>query len=102
MKKLLLAIGLAVFSHVGAAAILAGDEINGQFEPALVANIEDLDRVVLKGISPSQIKGKLSISEDAHLAAARITDPKTKNISLLALLVEDQAMDPLLYVDTNG
>jgi thiol-disulfide isomerase/thioredoxin len=100
MKKLIAACCLVLFPYV---CLFAADgEIAGQFEPGLVANTEDLERVILKSIKRDQLNGKLSFSEDAHIAAARITDPRSQKISLLTLLVEDQAMDPVIFVDLNG
>src|SRR5689334_4627740 len=100
MKKIIASLCVLLASAV---CYLAADgEISGQFEPGLVANTEDLERVVLKSFKREQLNGKLSFSEDAHIAAARITDPRTQKVSILTLLVEDQAMDPVLYVDLNG
>src|SRR6476619_7575075 len=100
MQKLIAALCLVLIAYVRLFA--ADGEIAGQFEPGLVANTEDLERVVLKFIKRDQLNGKLSFSDDAHIVAGRITDPRTQKVSILTLLVEDQAMDPAIYVDLNG
>ena len=81
----------------------AGDgEFTGQFDPALVPNREDLEKVVLKGISFQQLKGKVSVSEESHLAAGRLSDPRTGNHSILTLLVEEVGEDPYIIADLNS
>ncbi len=80
----------------------ADGEYTGQFDTALVANTERLTRVILKSVTIQQLKGKMSVSEDAHLAAARLADPRTQNFSILALLVEEHGEDPFIFIDLNA
>ena len=101
-KHLLMSVFLVLFLLIGPRIGLAGDEFTGQFETTLIANTDDLARVVLKGVTMQQLKGKFTVSEDAHLAAARLTDPRTQNVSIIALLVEEHGEDPFIFVDMNG
>jgi thiol-disulfide isomerase/thioredoxin len=80
----------------------AGAEYVGQFDPVLIANVEDHERVVFKEVSPDKIKGQSAMPGNAHLAAARIMDPRTRNYSLLSLLVEEPGEAPVIFVDLNG
>ncbi len=100
INKLTLAFCLVIAAYV--CHFAADGEVAGQFEPGLVANTDDLDRVILRSIKPEQLNGKLTFSDDAHLTAARLTDPRNGKVSILTMLVEDQAMDPLVFVDLNG
>ncbi|MBP6214535.1 MAG: TlpA family protein disulfide reductase [Pyrinomonadaceae bacterium] len=77
-------------------------EYTGQFETGLIANTEDSEQVVLKLVPREKIKGTLEVAEDAHLAAARLMDPRTKNFTIIALLVEERGETPVLYVDIDG
>jgi len=79
-----------------------GPEYTGQFDPSLVANVEEFEQVVLKGASVARFKGRLDVADDAHLASAQIMDPLTQKYSLLAVLAEEEDKDPVLYVDLNG
>lgn len=85
-----------------ASLVLGDGEYTGQFETKLFTNPESSSRIIFKSITIEKLKGKISIGEDAHLAAARLTDPRTQNNSILALLVEERGEDPYLFVDVNG
>jgi len=82
-------------------AVFAGD-FTGQFEPNLVANREDFEQVILKFVTRDKLKGNFEASENAHLAASRLMDPRTQNYSVIALLVEQRGELPILYVDLDG
>lgn len=60
-----------------AVSALADGEFTGQFETKLLINPESVDRIVLKSVTLDKLKGKISLPEDAHLAAARLVDPRT-------------------------
>lgn len=103
MIKLLLFAAIGCLCVLGPQPASAGDgEITGQLEPTLVTNNEDLDKVVLRGVQRSQLKGTIDLPDGAHLAATRLTDPRTQKASIMILLVEDLGMDPIVFVDING
>ena len=79
-----------------------GADFTGQFETGLIANTEDTEQVILKLVLREKIKGAIEVGEDAHLAAARLMDPRTKNFTIIALLVEERGETPVLYVDIDG
>src|SRR5688572_23491749 len=99
MKSLIFTLLFLSTAHLGAAA---DGEYTGQFDKTLVVNPESLERVILKSVTMQQLKGKIAVPEDAHLAAARLADPRTKNYSILTLLVEEEGEDPYLFVDLNS
>ena len=86
------------------AAFAGGAEFAGQFEPSLVANTDDFERVILKSASLDRFKGHGEFPADAHLATGQIMNPQTQQYSLLALLVEEDDDDkaPVLFVDLNN
>ncbi len=75
-------------------------EYVGQFEPSLVVNKENLERVVFKGAE--SLRGKMNLSATAHLAAGKLYDPKTEKASLVALISEEDDEKPVVFVDFNG
>lgn len=77
-------------------------DFTGQFEPNLIANTEDSEQVILKLVTRDKIKGTFEVAENAHLAAARIMDPRTQNYSIIALLVEERGELPVIYIDLDG
>ncbi len=82
-------------------AVKGGDsEYVGQFDTALVANAENLERVIFKPVSSNNIKGK-TFSETAHITTNRLLNP-TGKASLVAILVEDGDENPVLFVDLNA
>lgn len=93
---------LVVLSASRFVSASGGAEYVGQFEPNLVANKEETEQVVLKSVSKDKINGQLTLADNAHLAAARIMDPRTQNYTILALLVEQRGELPTIYVDIDG
>ncbi|CAN5435188.1 hypothetical protein BH10ACI3_BH10ACI3_23890 [soil metagenome] len=83
-------------------AVFAGNEYTGQFEPILIAFKEDTEQIILKSVSADKVKNSVTLPEGAHLAAARLIDPRTKNYSILALLVEERGETPVIYIDLDG
>lgn len=86
--------------------VFAGDaEHQGQFDKALVANVEDFERVVFKYSSNDQIKRLKVFKETTHTATGRLYDPQTGKFSVLASVVENDADEdekPVILVDLNG
>lgn len=99
-KTIAIAVSFGIFL-LFASANAAGDLV-GQFEPNLVANRQDFEQVILKLVTRDKIKGDFDAAENAHLAASRIMDPRTKNYSIITLLVEQRGELPVLYVDLDG
>ena len=101
MKIHLLTVGLFILAI--SFTCLAGDgEYTGQFETTLVINAEETERVVLKPVTTQQLKGKVTVPEDAHLAAGRLVDPRTQSNSILTLLIEEEGENPYIFADLNG
>lgn len=92
---------LFVLTGASTAIRAGGAEYNGQFETTLVANTEDLNRVIFKPISGSNVNVSKSFSEDAHLTSNRLPNP-TRQPSLVAVLVEEPDEKPVLLVDLNA
>lgn len=99
------------FKSIGFAAILllsavftvaakAEKEYFGQFDPALIANVEDFEKVIFKYVTADQIKG-VKFSETAHITATRIYDPQTEVFTLSAILVEEDDKSPVIFLDLN-
>ena len=101
-KQLLLAAAFTAALLSSAAVVRAGDEFTGHFDPVLVANTDDTEKVIFKNVTREQLHGDVKIPEGAHLAAARVQDPRTMNYSIVALLVEEDGEDPVLFVDLNS
>jgi thiol-disulfide isomerase/thioredoxin len=79
---------------------LAAD-FTGQFDPTLVFNSEETDRVVFNPAPPQRWKDAAVSGTDVHVTTGQLVDPVTGQGSLLALLVEVEDEDPLLFVDQN-
>jgi thiol-disulfide isomerase/thioredoxin len=103
MKTLTLILSL-MFLVTGAAgsAIAGGAEYSGQFEPRLIANTEDFERIVLKFAAADQLKGSIAFAAGAHFAAEHLIDPRTQKRTILTMLAEETGNDPVLFVDSNG
>lgn len=95
---------LFIVSIIAACTTLAlGDgEYIGQFENKLVTNAESIDDTVFKHAPAERFKGKLTIADDAHVASARLIDPRTQSAAILAALIEEPGQEPVVYVDANG
>jgi len=76
-------------------------DFTGQFEPTLVFNSEETDRVVFTPAPPQRWKDTGVSGSDVHVTTGQLVDPVTGQGSLLALLVEVEDEDPLLFVDQN-
>lgn len=89
-------------SVFAAAAIRGGAEYTGQFDTALVANVEEFERVILKHSAPERWKTLGEFDEDTHFSSARLLNPRTGDVSLITLLVEQDGEDPVIFADVNG
>lgn len=77
-------------------------DYSGQFDPVLVPNVEDFERVIFKQVPTGRWTGIGPVGEKAHLAGARLFDPQSGQPSLAALLVEEKGKNPIIYIDVNG
>lgn len=99
VRSLLVVFAVIVF---GASSAFGDGEYTGQFETKLLTNAESKERIIFKSITIDKLKGKITIADDAHLAATRLIDPRTQSNSILALLVEESGESPYIFVDING
>ena len=86
---------------VFASSMFAG-EYTGQFDTTLVPNREKTERVVFKPSPADRWKDAGSFDGQTHFTSARLIDPRTGEASLLALLVEVEDEDPIIFVDRDG
>lgn len=91
----------ALFVFALSTAAVAG-EFTGQFDTALVINPEEMDQVVFKNTTRDRGKDAGEFGPDAHFTTAQLLDPLTGHSSLLALLVEDEDEDPVIFVDLDN
>ena len=83
-------------------AFAGGGEFTGQFDTNLVANPEEVERVVFNPTTADKWKDAGSFAADAHVTSAKLIDPVTGKPSIVALLVEVEDEDPMLFVDRDG
>jgi thiol-disulfide isomerase/thioredoxin len=87
---------------ITATVLAGGGEFTGRFDTALAINPEETDRVVFKHSSElERWKEVGDFGTDAHYTSAQLIDPLTGKASLLALLVEAEDQDPVIFVDQN-
>ena len=103
MKNPLTLTILSLFLILGASVpTFAGNkEYVGQFDTALIANVEDHEKIVFKPVSPGAVRTETALSETAYLTAGRFINPQGGG-SVLALLVEEKSAAPHVYVDLNN
>jgi hypothetical protein len=76
-RSFFILIAIFLSSH----SILAGDtEYSGQFEKALVPNIEDFERIVFRFTSNEQVKHLKGLDGPSHTAIGRFFDPRTGKV----------------------
>jgi thiol-disulfide isomerase/thioredoxin len=81
----------------------AAADFTGQFDTALVVNPEETERVIFKHSTyVDRWKEAGDFGPDAHYASAQLLDPVTGHASLLALLVEVEDKDPVIFVDLDN
>lgn len=83
--------------------LAGGDkEYIGQFDTALIANVEDYEKIVFKHVTADAIKSETALSPRAHLTAGQFINPQL-NGSVRALLVEEEDSEtPYVLVDLNN
>jgi hypothetical protein len=87
---------------ITATVLAGGGEFTGRFDTALAINPEETDRVFFKHSSElERWKEVGDFGADAHYTSAQLIDPLTGKASLLALLVEAEDQDPVIFVDQN-
>src|SRR4051812_14266665 len=84
-----------------ARATVLGAEYVGQFDPTLVANVEDDQRVVFKFDTGERLKNAGPVDSAAHIAMGKLQDPQSHQYSVLSYLVEEKGKEPVLYADLN-
>lgn len=102
ISKIKLAAQLPILLLSATMLYAGGAEYNGQFESALIPNIDDFERVVLKSASWVKAEGLPAAGHDQNLAAGKLIDPRSLEPSVLALLVDNNDDDPVIYFDGNG
>lgn len=93
-----------LFLSATVVSFAGGSEFAGQFDPALVPNTENFDRVIFKYASPASIKSESGFDQNAHLTRGRLYDPQTGSATVAAILVEeaDDEKKPSIFVDLDG
>lgn len=86
---------------IATSSFVNGTDFTGQFDTALVTNPEEMDRVIFKPGLRERFKDAGTFGPDAHLTTGHLVDPVTGHASLLALLVEEDGKDPVIFVDRN-
>ena len=86
MKIRDLTLSLCVLSILSVCAFGRGGEFNGQFDPSLIPNTEDSERVIFKGDAGERVKGAGTFKADAHFAVGRLLDPQTGLFTVTAFL----------------
>ena len=82
-------------------ARVGGNEYVGQFDPALVADRENLERIIFKPAAKNNIRGVNDLSDTVQITSNRLQNP-TGQSSLVAYLVEEQDEKPFIYIDLNA
>jgi thiol-disulfide isomerase/thioredoxin len=110
-KRGILVLGTALFvgalmccggSRVSAAGLRGDTEYTGQLQPDLVANKEDLDLIGFKPIKDlAKLKFATPLDEGVTVTAGRLYHPQQDKPSILAVLVEAEGDDPIMFVDLD-
>lgn len=83
--------------------VFAAGDFSGQFDTALVVNSEETEQVVFKHTTYiDRWKDAGDFGPDAHYTSGQLIDPMTGQGSLLALLVEVEDKDPVIFVDLDN
>ena len=88
-------IGRAAAGNRGAA------EYIGQFDTALIANVEDDEKVIFKSDTGERLQDAGKFDEGTHFSTAKLLDPRTEQYSVTAFLVEEKGHDPVIFIDLN-
>ena len=84
-----------------APAIASGAEYTGQFDPTLVANVEEDERVIFQFDTGERLRNAGPMDGAAHIAMGKLQDPQSHQYSVLSYLVEEKGKEPVLYADLN-
>ncbi|HVF30138.1 MAG TPA: TlpA disulfide reductase family protein [Pyrinomonadaceae bacterium] len=98
-----LALLIALFSVALFRTEAVADDVEylGRFETTLTANTEERERIVFKPAARDRVKEAGTFDEGAHFTTALLFDPMTGKQTILALLVEEEDKDPVLFIDQN-
>jgi len=96
LDRVALVIGFLIFASPAISA-----DFNGRFDTSLVFNPEETDQVIFSPATPDRWKESGISSSDVHVTAGQLLNPMTGHASLLALLVEVEDEDPVIFVDQN-
>lgn len=86
---------------LASAAFAGGAEHTGQFDKTLAPNVEQHERIILALDSGEMWKNLGKFSPDTHFTTGRFAHPMTGQYSVVAVLVEDDDEDPMLFMDLN-
>jgi thiol-disulfide isomerase/thioredoxin len=86
---------------LSSAAFAGGAEYTGQFEKSLAPNIEEFERIILARDSGAMWKNLGQFGPDTHFTAGRLANPMSGQYSVVAILIEDEEEDPVMFVDMN-
>jgi thiol-disulfide isomerase/thioredoxin len=84
-----------------AAWAAAATEFVGQFETSLVPNVEEWEQLVFSPAPAGLGKDAGAFEPDTHMTTAKLLDPVTGESGVVALLVEEEDEDPVIFVDLN-
>lgn len=79
----------------------ADGEFVGQFDTALAANVQDMERIIFRQAPKDDLKISKNFSEAAHFTTNRLLNP-TGQSSLVAVLAEEEDEKPVVFVDLNA
>ena len=101
-QHLLFALIAAVF--VFATSVSAGDpEFTGSLDGELVPNTGDFEQIIFRPLRDlKKVTFATPLEEDVTVTAGRLYDPLRDKSAILALLVEGDGAEPMLYADLNG
>lgn len=87
-----------------ATSVSAGDaEFSGSLDGELVPNTGDFEQIIFRPLRDlKKVTFATPLEEDVTLTAGRLYDPLRDKSAILALLVERDGEEPMLYADLNG
>lgn len=99
----LMLFSLMPFVYLSEAKSLLGDnEFTGKLEAILLADTEDTDQVIFRPFKDmSKVKFASPPEESGATTAARLYNPLQDKSSLLAVLIEPEDENPVIYADVN-
>jgi thiol-disulfide isomerase/thioredoxin len=86
-----------------ASSVRAGDEFTGALDGELVPNTGDFEQIIFRPLRDlKKVTFATPLEEGMTVTAGRLYDPLRDKSAILALLVEDESENPVLYADLNG